>query len=152
MAMLARYHEWPVRSTGMVDYVNPMSGEWIQYPLGQEDYDWDNMLTTYNDSIGYTEEEARAVATLVRDMGGAVRMMYGYDLSAAYTPDVATALVSNMGYSQRIQVPTDPGLSSGYLRRCRLDGLGSNGIGGRAADLLFGERHGRGACFRVRWI
>ena len=104
MAMLARYHEWPVRSTGMVDYVNPMSGEWIQYPLGQEDYDWDNMLTTYNDSIGYTEEEARAVATLVRDMGGAVRMMYGYDLSAAYTPDVATALVSNMGYSQRIQV------------------------------------------------
>ncbi len=99
MAMLARYHEWPVRSSGNVDYETRSLGVPVRYALGQEDYDWENMLADYNDSIGYTEEEADAVALLMRDMGGIVQMDYTYEVSGAFSEYVGGALYSHMGYS-----------------------------------------------------
>lgn len=102
MAMLARYHEWPVRSSGNVDYATRSLGVPVQYSLGQEDYDWERMLTAYDDSIGYTVEQADAVAALMRDMGGIVQMDYTYELSSAFSLDVPAALHDHMGYSADI--------------------------------------------------
>lgn len=106
MAMIARYHEWPERSFGSVEYETRSLGIPIRHEFGEKAYDWEHMLTTYADSTGYTEEEAEAVATLMRDMGYAVRMDYGYDLSGAFSDFLMQAWAFHMGYSKKMRFLT----------------------------------------------
>lgn len=61
-------------SFGSVEYETRSLGIPIRHEFGEKAYNWEHMLTTYADSTGYTEEEAEAVAALMRDMGYAVRM------------------------------------------------------------------------------
>lgn len=106
MAMIARYHEWPERSFGSVEYETRSLGIPIRHEFGEKAYDWEHMLTTYADSTGYTEEEAEAVAALMRDMGYAVRMDYGYDLSGAFSDFLMQAWAFHMGYSKKMRFLT----------------------------------------------
>ena len=64
-------------------------------------FDWDNMANTYNYN-SYTDEQASAVAKLMRSCGSAVGMSYGTSVSTAYNERVNGALVSNFGYLSSI--------------------------------------------------
>ena len=70
-AILMHYHKWPLRANEKKVY---HSGTGESITLGHE-YDWDNMLHNYRN--GYNDEQATAVATLMRDIGYAYQVAYG---------------------------------------------------------------------------
>lgn len=70
-ATLMQYHKWPDKAIEKKVY---HSGTGESIILGHE-YDWDNMLSNYSGE--YTETEAIAVATLMRDVGYAYQVAYG---------------------------------------------------------------------------
>lgn len=70
-AILMNYHKWPVKANEKRVY---HSGTGESMTLGHV-YDWDNMLSSYSGT--YTDEEANAVATLMRDLGWAYGVEYG---------------------------------------------------------------------------
>lgn len=70
-AILMQYHKWPERANEKKVY---HSGTGESVILGH-DYDWDNILDSYNGT--YNETEADAVAVLMRDIGYAYQVAYG---------------------------------------------------------------------------
>ena len=70
-AILMNYHKWPAKANEKRVY---HSGTGESITLGHV-YDWDNMLSSYSGT--YTDEEANAVATLMRDLGWAYGVEYG---------------------------------------------------------------------------
>ncbi|MBO5134969.1 MAG: C10 family peptidase [Bacteroidaceae bacterium] len=70
-AILMHYHKWPVCATETKVY-HSASGE--SMTLGHT-YDYANMLSSYSGT--YTEAQATAVATLMRDLGWAYEVVYG---------------------------------------------------------------------------
>ena len=70
-AILMHYHKWPISAIEKKVY---HSGTGESITLGHV-YDWDNMLSSYSGT--YTDEEANAVATLMRDLGWAYGVEYG---------------------------------------------------------------------------
>ena len=70
-AILMHYHKWPNCANEKKVY-HSGTGESIM--LGHN-YEWDNMLPSYRN--GYTEEQATAVATLMRDLGYSYQVAYG---------------------------------------------------------------------------
>lgn len=69
-AIIAHYHKWPV-SAKETTVTNAVTEDKIT--LGHE-YDWTNMLSSYSGT--YTETQATAVATLMRDLGYAYEVVY----------------------------------------------------------------------------
>lgn len=95
MAMIMKYHEYPVRGTG--------SYNGVSFDVA---YDWDNMrMDAYRS--GYTEAEAEAVSTLIYHTAASIGTQFGYSGSSAYEVKVPAALVNYFGY--------DPGVS--YKKR-----------------------------------
>lgn len=89
MAQVMKYHEWPDEahgSQGGVDFEGTF-------------YDWENMIDDY-ESTGYSITEADAVATLMRQCGASVNMMYSPYASGAYSNAVPIALYTYFGYSE----------------------------------------------------
>ena len=70
-AILMAYHQWPQCANEKKVY---HSGTGESIVLGHE-YDWENMLHNYSGS--YTDAQATAVATLMRDLGYAYQVEYG---------------------------------------------------------------------------
>lgn len=70
-AILMNYHKWPAKANEKRVY---HSGTGESITLGHV-YDWENMLSSYSGT--YTDEEANAVATLMRDLGWAYGVEYG---------------------------------------------------------------------------
>ncbi len=70
-AILMNYHKWPAKANEKKVY---HSGTGESFVLGHE-YDWDNMLGSYSGT--YSDAEANAVATLMRDLGWAYGVDYG---------------------------------------------------------------------------
>lgn len=100
MAIVLRYHCLPVKGTGTLpDYTisTNFNQTTVQgYELGYE-YDWDNMLLKY--SSGFSDTQANAVATLMRDCGQMVFMEYGPSESGAYGNNILPALRQYMQYA-----------------------------------------------------
>lgn len=70
-AILMHYHKWPASANEKKVY---HSGTGESITLGHE-YDWENMLASYSGT--YSNAEADAVATLMRDLGWAYGVEYG---------------------------------------------------------------------------
>lgn len=97
MAILAYCNKYPQAGQGTTP---EYSNKYITIPaqvLGRK-YDYDNMLMDY--SNGYTDEQAQAVAALMKDMGVSVEMNYGIDASGAYDNTVLPAFTNYFGYSK----------------------------------------------------
>lgn len=100
MAQIMNYHKYPEKGKGY--------NRWTYYPNGSNNpgttarvtfnstYDWNNMIDSYKK--GYTDEQAKAVAILMRDCGGAVSMQYSESGSGAYTQDACLALRDKFRY------------------------------------------------------
>ena len=99
MAQVLNYHQVPVCGIGSRTIYYPYqnyTGTPITADFGEHVYDWANMLDIY--SYGsYNEDEAMAVAVLMRDCGVAADMEYGgsnntENGSGAYSQEAAAGL------------------------------------------------------------
>ena len=101
MAIVLRYYSSPVRGTGILPDYSYREGFGLitveGYSLGY-DYQWDKMLMNYNRG-DFSDEEADAVATIMRDCGQMVKMNYGTDSSGAYGEDILPGLQRYMGFN-----------------------------------------------------
>ncbi|MCM1532611.1 MAG: C10 family peptidase [Bacteroides sp.] len=99
LASIARYHEYPEKGQGSITYTTP-KGSTLTMDFTQNTYDWANMLKEYSfrNLSRFTEVQRSAVATLMRDMGYAVQMMYGSNASGAYRENTVKGIVDYMGF------------------------------------------------------
>lgn len=106
MAILCHYHKWPnngVGTTPEYTYIDEFEGLTHTIPANElgHPYEYDKMIMSYDaEKRNYTEEQANAVATLMKDMGTSVRMSYHPDGSGAYSFDIVQAMVGHFGYSK----------------------------------------------------
>lgn len=107
IAQVMYYHKWPQDKTAAIDGYSYKDDK--QYggdgsvitlePLAPTVFDWDSMLDTYNEGE-YDDKSADAVAELMKYVGYSVEMMYGVKASAAFSEDIAGALVHSFGYKK----------------------------------------------------
>jgi len=111
-AIKCRYHRWPYRGSGTTPAYTYYCDDAKKNvtmdanTLGHA-YDYDNMLLSYSGST--TSAQKEAVATLMRDLGLATKMMYGWSSSGAYTSDMAAALKKYFHYSQDLKLVNKSG-------------------------------------------
>lgn len=101
MAQVLNYHKSPEHGYGERTIYYPhnnRNGEAVTAKFTEDYYDWSHMRDTYN--YNYTDEEAQAVALLMRDCGVAADMEYGgpSEGSGAYSQDAAEGLRKYFGY------------------------------------------------------
>lgn len=102
MAQVLNYHQTPLHGQGERTIYYPQnrpSGEAVYANFEEDYYDWVNMLDIYTED-NYTQEQADAVALLMRDCGVAADMQYGgpNEGSGAYSQDAAQGLRDYFGF------------------------------------------------------
>mgnify|MGYP002153890775 CR=1 FL=1 len=96
MTQIMRYYKYPVVGKGSNTY--SMNGETLSADFSASPYQWDKMLPIY-DKGKYTDEEAKAVSELMRQVGISVNMDYKPNFSSSYTKSAQNALINNFGYN-----------------------------------------------------
>ncbi len=94
MAQVLKYFQYPPKSEGIGFYST--DGQSYNEVKMSTEYKWDQMLDRYR--MGYTEEQAQAVAELMRDCGYATKMVYTSQGSGANLYDGGNGLAHNMAY------------------------------------------------------
>ena len=94
MAQILNYFEYPAASVGKGLYST--DGQTFKSVDTKTAFKWDKMRDRY--SLGYSQEEATAVAELMRDCGYASKMVYTANGSGANIYDAAYGLCHNMQY------------------------------------------------------
>ena len=96
MSQIMRYYKYPTKGKGSNTY--SMNGETLTADFSASPYQWDKMLLSY-DKGKYTDEEAKAVSELMRQVGISVNMDYKPNFSSSYTKSAQNALINNFGYN-----------------------------------------------------
>jgi len=96
-AQIMNYWQYPAIGTGSHSYTSSESSTTYSANFGNTEYDWDNMLNTYNTSS--TQKQKDAVATLMYHIGVGVEMNYGAKSSGSNSFSLATALYNYFRYS-----------------------------------------------------
>lgn len=115
IAQIMKYHKWPNKGKGNYTYEWYNGGVELSCDFSKSTYQWDKMLDEYdydwekvNDEWikvpDYTDEQANAVATLMRDIGYATHMNYGVDCSDAWLDRFTPALFKHFDYDSGIQL------------------------------------------------
>lgn len=99
-AQAMNYFKYPQRGEGVISY--SWNGKSLRLNLGLKEIKWDLMLDNYVKGQ-YTDEQADAVAYLMKACGYSVQMNYGEYQSGALSYRLINALVNNFGY--------DPGVT-----------------------------------------
>lgn len=94
MAQVLKYFSYPPKGTGKGYY--SIDGQNYTSVNINTEYKWDKMLDRYR--TGYSDEEAKAVAELMRDCGYASKMVYTAQGSGANLYDAAYGISHNMQY------------------------------------------------------
>lgn len=106
LAIVMRYHQWPEKGVGTLPgyQIEEYKLTVPDLPLGHT-YDWKNMLLDYP-YMGYSQAEATAVATLMRDCGVMLQASYGpigsYGTGAS-TYYIPLKLKTYMGYDKNMR-------------------------------------------------
>ena len=96
MTQIMRYYKYPTVGKGSNSY--SMNGETLSADFSASPYQWDKMLPIYEKGK-YTDEEAKAVSELMRQVGISVNMDYKPNFSSSYTKSAQNALINNFGYN-----------------------------------------------------
>lgn len=96
MTQIMRYYKYPTVGIGSNTY--SMNGETLTADFSASPYQWDKMLLSY-DKGKYTDEEAKAVSELMRQVGISVNMKYEPNFSSSYTSSAQNALIKYFGYN-----------------------------------------------------
>ena len=110
MAQVMKYWEYPKRATGTGTITDPSTGESVSINLGEESLDWSSMLDSYDST--YTDEQARAVAYLMKAAGYSGSTQYDASASGAFSYLAGRALAENFGYNPKLQYCTRDYFSS----------------------------------------
>lgn len=97
MAQVLNYWQYPEKGKGSISYNAESIQKRLTLNFELRKFDWDNMLETYLDG-NYSEEEAAAVAYLMKACGYAVKMDYGVDSSGTLAMNIPRALRKYFGY------------------------------------------------------
>ena len=97
MAQIMNYYKYPEVGAGAITYQPETLNQTLYLNFQERPFDWDNMLNIYK-SGQYTQEEADAVAYLMKACGYSVKMRYSISSSGAMGLDVVPALVNNFKY------------------------------------------------------
>lgn len=103
MAIVMKYHEWPVRGTGSHTIPN------TQYSANfDKAYDWNNMAQSYPASASgrppaYTQAQAEAVATLMYHCAVSIDADFGTEATSAYMDAPEKALSTYFGYDRNVE-------------------------------------------------
>jgi len=100
MAQLMRYWKYPAQGIGNHEYWFYINDEILSADF-TEKLDWDNMRENYGTSEAYTDEEAHAVAHLMRQCGVATEMRYSLNSSCVDEYAVMTALATYFKYNAK---------------------------------------------------
>lgn len=101
MAQVMYYFKYPEVGEGAVSYQCSSINRHLSLNFARKAFDWDNMINTYTRD-NYTEEQADAVAYLMKACGYSVEMSYGTDASGASGADIAPALRNYFKYDGNI--------------------------------------------------
>ena len=96
MAQIAYYHKYPTSQVPSLAAYTSATNKINVSAWGATTFDWDNMLDSYSGS--YTNEQKKAVATLMRYCGQPALMDYGFT-SGAYNGDAFNAFTQKLGYN-----------------------------------------------------
>ena len=96
MTQIMRYYKYPTVGKGSNTY--SMNGETLSADFSASPYQWDKMLPIYEKGK-YTDEEAKAVSELMRQVGISVNMDYKPGFSSSYTMSAQNAFINNFGYN-----------------------------------------------------
>lgn len=112
-SILCRYYEWPssgVGTTPQYTYkdVDGVSRTVPANTLGRN-YDYSKMKMDY--SGGYTSAEGNMVASLMYDIGTALKMQYSMNSSSAHSSDVVPVMSQYFGYSKGALYISHSGIS-----------------------------------------
>ena len=121
IAQIMNFHKWPNKGIGSYTYDWYNNGTQLSCDFTQSTYQWDKMLDIYgnfyyllwsnpsgecwdSEYYEYTDEQATAVATLMRDVGYATNMNYGLEQSDAWLSRFSTALYHHFDYDSGMQL------------------------------------------------
>lgn len=129
LAIVMRYHQWPEKGVGTLPgYQTDTYRVTVpDLPLGHT-YDWKNMLLEYP-YFGYSQAEATAVATLMRDCGVMLQADFGPVGSSgtgAFTHLIPDKLTNYMGYSKKARSISRNGYSTSEWNTLMQGELDSN--------------------------
>lgn len=96
MTQIMRYYKYPTKGIGSNTY--SMNGETLSADFSASPYQWDKMLSVYKKGK-YTDEEAKAVSELMRQVGISVNMDYQPGFSSSNTMSAQNAFINNFGYN-----------------------------------------------------
>ena len=96
MTQIMRYYKYPTVGKGSNSY--SMNGETLTADFSASPYQWDKMLPI-SEKGKYTDEEAKAVSELMRQVGISVNMDYKPGFSSSYTMSAQNALINYFGYN-----------------------------------------------------
>lgn len=99
MAQVMNYHKYPEVGQGIKQYQCKSIGKKLTLNFAQRAFDWNNMLNSYP-SGDYTDDQAAAVAYLMKACGYSVEMSYGVDASGAAGSTIGDALVQYFKYDE----------------------------------------------------
>lgn len=91
MAQVMNYWQYPEVGAGQVGYEATSIGKRLSMNFATRKFEWDKMLDDYDEGE-YSEEEANAVAYLMKACGYSVKMDYGTDSSGALAMNITGAL------------------------------------------------------------
>ncbi|HIZ86187.1 MAG TPA: thiol protease/hemagglutinin PrtT [Candidatus Coprenecus stercoravium] len=105
LASVMYYFRWPEKGTGTIPaYTTLTDKRPVEALTLGHTYNWDNMLADYSSS--YTEEQAGAVAVLMRDCGYMIESDYrarDNGGTGSYMKDIPEPLVKYMGYDESVR-------------------------------------------------
>ena len=100
MAQVMKRWNYPEQGQGSYSYT--YNGHTFSADFGSTTYDWDNMLTSYK-GVAYTDDNVKAVGTLMYHAGVALEMNYGVGESGAGTFSIGPVLVKYFGYDKSVR-------------------------------------------------
>ena len=102
MAQIMKFHEWPRKPSANITWHNNITNEEEYINTSSHIYNWDKMLPHYRNS--YTDEEAKAVALLMVDVGKAIQSSYSPSGTGSSDVYASYALVNTFDYSPDAKV------------------------------------------------
>ena len=113
MAQIMYYHRYPTSGNGTKSYFFSYGTDSrlrASANFGNTTYEWDKMIETYTTTAtgtaNYTEEQAKAVSTIMYHAGVSVQMNYTPSGSGAYSSDACLALRQYFCYDPNIKMYT----------------------------------------------
>lgn len=99
MAQAMNYFKYPEKGQGSIKYITRTYSKSLMMNFAKQAFDWDNMLDVYQKGK-YNDDQAAAVAYLMKACGYSIEMDYTPEESGAYSHMVADALKNYFLYDK----------------------------------------------------